>query len=305
MKHWPCRHVGGFGGQYSSLSLILALAARFAPSSCTSTVDSAALQREGVRHSAEIQSWHSFEEHLSEFGQGTPNLNFHIDEGSPRHSNSPTSSVRDDTSATASVGGGGSATGIHPLRRASIVVQELQRRALRSKLRTSRPSTVYTGSGWSIRIFVQLLFALVYYSMIVSRYPQLKQFPSRMSMKLQRQNEVSAALDTTVSNCLLSWFCSGPRAAHTFHSTGILNYWVGCCLMTCCPCLTLWIVESTSGLKEKLGGESRNCCESCLCAFFCSCCVIAQDAESLDLITGVQTRLCEVRVMRPNSGNAA
>lgn len=281
MKHWPGRHDGGFVGQFKNLSLFLIIsAAGIAPGSTAAAF--AVRLPQGPHHRAEIQP-----------EDAEPSDHQRV------HSSASIAALQEVMPAEDA-----EASGVHPLHRASVVVQAIERGSLRNKLAASNKSKLWSGSGWTLRILAQLLFGIFYYSLIVSRYPQLKQFPTRMSTKLQMQNEVSAALDTTVSNCLLSWFCSGPRAAHTFHSTGIMNYWVGCCLMTCCPCLTLWIVNSTSGLKEKLGGESRNCCMGCLCAFFCSCCVIAQDAESLDLITGVQTRICEVRVMRPNSGNS-
>jgi len=148
---------------------------------------------------------------------------------------------------------------------------------------------------WSVRVGAQLLFGLVYYLIIVSKYPALKDVqPSAAAIELQKENEVMATCKVSGTNCLLSWCCSGPRAAHTMHSTGILNYWIGLFAMTCFPCCTLWCVNSFTNLNEKLGGERRNCCMGFLCACCCSCCVIAQDAESLDITMGVKTGFCGI-----------
>merc|ERR1712096_400889 len=91
-----------------------------------------------------------------------------------------------------------------------------------------------------------------------------------------------------------AFFCPGPRAAHTFHSTGVVGYWPSLIFMSCCPCCTLFAANSITELNVTLGGEKRNCCMSCLCSFFCSCCVIAQDAATLDMITGMETGLIGV-----------
>jgi len=145
------------------------------------------------------------------------------------------------------------------------------------------------------RFVAQLIFGLVYYILIVRKYPELKDAqPSSHAVEMQERNEVMATCHVSGRNCLLSWCCSGPRAAHTFHSVGVLNYWPGLCFMTFLPCCTLCLMNAMSDLNVKLGGQRRNFCMSCLCAWCCSCCVIAQDAEALDLTTGARTGLCGV-----------
>merc|ERR1740121_1398092 len=94
--------------------------------------------------------------------------------------------------------------------------------------------------------------------------------------KLQMQTAVGATAMSSFTNCLLSFCCSGPRAAHTLSVTGILNYWAGLLAMTLFPCCTLWFTNSFSDLNVSLGGTRKECCGGCLCAFFCSCCVINQ-----------------------------
>jgi len=150
-------------------------------------------------------------------------------------------------------------------------------------------------NDWVERVVFQLIFGVAYYFLIVSKYPMLDGAkPTAEAIRIQELDELSATFESTMPNCLLSWCCTGPRAAHTFHSAGILDYWVGCFLMSCFPCCTLWIVNSFTDLNEKLGGEKRNFCIGALCACFCSCCIVAQDAQSLDHITGMETGYCGV-----------
>mmetsp|Transcript_13811 Transcript_13811/g.26697 ORF Transcript_13811/g.26697 Transcript_13811/m.26697 type:complete len:243 (+) Transcript_13811:30-758(+) len=151
------------------------------------------------------------------------------------------------------------------------------------------------GNQFFWRIGTQLLFGLMYYLLIVKNYPELKDTePTTLAVDLQKQNEVLALGKVSGPNCILSLCCSGPRAAHTFHSVGELSYWPGLFLMSLLPCCTLWFMNCRSDLNEKIGGQRRGFCMSCLCACCCSCCVIAQDAEALDLTMGVQTGLCGV-----------
>jgi len=143
----------------------------------------------------------------------------------------------------------------------------------------------------SPRIIVQLIFGVLYYCLVVSHYPKLDEVNGGRQVeeakKLQELNEVSAAMEVSLPNCFLSLCCTGPRAAHTFHSTGIMDYWAGCLLMSCCPCITLWIVNSFTELNLRLQGEKKNFCMGAICACFCSCCMVAQDAQSLDYLTGM------------------
>jgi len=152
------------------------------------------------------------------------------------------------------------------------------------------------GSGsWLDRILLQLLFGGLYYYLIVSKYPMLDSVkPTTEAIKLQELDELTATFETSIPNCLLSWCCTGPRAAHTFHSAGVLNFWPGCILMSLFPCCMLWWANSCTDLKEMLGGPKKNCCVGALSACFCSCCLVAQDAQSLDLITGSETHLFSV-----------
>jgi len=159
---------------------------------------------------------------------------------------------------------------------------------------TSPVGSVGSGS-WLDRILLQLLFGGLYYYLIVSKYPMLDSAkPTTEAIKLQELDELTATFETSIPNCLLSCCCTGPRAAHTFHSAGVLNFWPGCILTSLFPCCMLWWANSFTDLREMLGGAKKNCCLGALSALCCSCCLVAQDAQSLDLITGSETHLCSV-----------
>merc|ERR1712146_299829 len=83
--------------------------------------------------------------------------------------------------------------------------------------------------------------------------------------------------------------CYAARAAHTLNATKTLDYWPALAAMVCCPFCTIFYARSFTDMNVKLGGHEKDCLTGCLCSFFCGCCSIAQDAESLDLATGVKT----------------
>merc|ERR1712232_1154729 len=103
------------------------------------------------------------------------------------------------------------------------------------------------------------------------------------------KNEILAVCDATCPVNFHSFCCSGPRAAHTFNSAGVMGYWPGCILMSLFPCCVLWLTNSFTNLNEKLGGKRDNWFKGCVCAMCCSCCMIAKDAQTLDMITGHKT----------------
>jgi len=158
-------------------------------------------------------------------------------------------------------------------------------------------------AGNGLVIILQIVFGIVYFFTVVRNYPTVEavanpeDIPAKVK-DLQDTNEVAALQKVSPSNCLLSWCCPYARAAHTFHATETLNYWCAFALMACFPfwglCCSLFIANSCTPMNKKLGGEERNCLASLACSWFCSCCVIAQDAESMDLLVGVKTGVCSV-----------
>lgn len=147
--------------------------------------------------------------------------------------------------------------------------------------------------------FMILLFAVLYYFLIVRKYPKLPDGDWVSAPVAAREykslNEINAARTASCPVCFHALCCFAPRAAHTFHSAGIMEYWCGCILMQCFPCCTLFCMNQFTTLNERLGGTKRNLCLGALCTFCCSCCVVTQDAQTLDMITGATTGLCGVK----------
>eukprot|EP00929_Paragymnodinium_shiwhaense_P105552 TRINITY_DN70607_c0_g1_i2.p2 TRINITY_DN70607_c0_g1~~TRINITY_DN70607_c0_g1_i2.p2 ORF type:complete len:130 (+),score=22.26 TRINITY_DN70607_c0_g1_i2:575-964(+) len=119
--------------------------------------------------------------------------------------------------------------------------------------------------------------------------------PTEDARKLQEGCEVFAITESSCSNVCLSCCCAAPRTAHTAHVLGVLNYWVVLILMSICPCPMLWYLTSGTDLKTQLGGEQKGCCRGCLSSLFCGCCLVVQDAESLDRTMNVRTTFCGVQ----------
>lgn len=150
-----------------------------------------------------------------------------------------------------------------------------------------------SGSLWSLW---QLVYGAIYYCLVVQKYPQFEGIPTEKSIETQGKNEVTACLtceNSFVIN-LTACLCPAGRAAHTYDKLGLLPYWPGLCLSSFFPCCTLCYMNAATDLNEKLGGEKRSILMACLCSTFCSCCVIAQDAQSLDDCTGATVTLCGV-----------
>lgn len=137
---------------------------------------------------------------------------------------------------------------------------------------------------------LQAIFGVLYYCMVVSNYPYWNG-PTPMSCELQNEMAPTATCKTSPQNCCLAWFCPQARAAHTFDRTGTLDYWCGLIAMFFCPFCTLCYANACTDLNPKLGGQPQNPIMSAACTWLCSCCTIAQDAESLDAATGSASRL--------------
>jgi hypothetical protein len=152
----------------------------------------------------------------------------------------------------------------------------------------------YMGSSFQFCLLLaQAIFSVLYFCMVVSNYPYW-QGPTPMSCQLQAEPAPCAATSTSPANCCLSYLCPQARAAHTFDKTGVLDYWCGVLAMFFCPFCTLCWANACTDLNPKLGGEPANIIASAVCTWCCSCCVIAQDAESLDAATGMRTEPCGV-----------
>lgn len=157
-------------------------------------------------------------------------------------------------------------------------------------------SPVAAQSAGEVVIMLQVFFAIAYFFAVVKNYPKLPegfQVPLEVAA-FQSKSAVRVVCDRRWENVLLACCCPAPRAAHTMDSTGVVDFWPGCVLMAIAPCCTLWLVHSLTKLKDKLATTRQGCLTDCLCASFCGCCVVAQDAIALDMITGARTRLCGI-----------
>lgn len=148
---------------------------------------------------------------------------------------------------------------------------------------------------YSNLVGLQLLLGIIYAIVILRLYPRmpLVSFRERPpeAVNLIRLSPCDALLRCDVSPqiCLSSCCAWGARAAHTYHSTRTMNYWIGLLLMSTLPCCTLFFVAGCCNVRTRLGGMELMFCESCLCSLCCCPCVIAQEAQTLDLVMGVET----------------
>jgi len=158
------------------------------------------------------------------------------------------------------------------------------------------PNDGYYGFSCLPILVWQVVYGAIYYCLVVQKYPHFSGHPTPQARATQSKNEVMAFL-TCENSCvvnLTSAVCWAGRAAHTYDKAGLMPYWPGVFLSALFPCCTLFYMNSCTGLNEKLGGEKRGILMGAICAFFCPCCVIAQDAQSLDECTGAAVTLCGV-----------
>lgn len=157
-------------------------------------------------------------------------------------------------------------------------------------------------------IILNIIIAIVYYVLIVNKYPPHTALPSAGHPNFENarrwQNEVQGSQFGTVektfggvsmSNCLFALFCPYQRNAHTLNRSIGFNYWLGFFATMFCPCCTLWYQHTSTRVNEALAGEKRSCISGFFCAWCCSCCLIATDAEALDIAAGKETYCCGVR----------
>mmetsp|Transcript_51921 Transcript_51921/g.93363 ORF Transcript_51921/g.93363 Transcript_51921/m.93363 type:complete len:331 (+) Transcript_51921:52-1044(+) len=162
-----------------------------------------------------------------------------------------------------------------------------------------------------LRAFAQLVFGVVYFFLIVQHYPRATpngQIPAE-AVQLQKLHPFAAAFQASPKILLCSFCCPGPRTAQTFEITGVMNYWISLVCASCFPCCTLFVASTVTDLHVRLGGQQMGALPGCLSACFCSWCMIAQDAESLDLMMGVRTGLLAMetpqdRMMQAVAGSA-
>lgn len=146
-----------------------------------------------------------------------------------------------------------------------------------------------------VRTLGGLIVGTVYYFRVVRGYPKLadvnqKDTAPYAHLLMSAHECEGCGMATSVVGCC-ALVCPAPRLAHTLHSAGKMNYWLGLVLGTFLqPCMVLYGSGCTS-LRKDLGGDAaaNMVCHRNTCAFCCSCCVIAKQAQALDMKVGWRT----------------
>eukprot|EP00928_Gymnodinium_smaydae_P023550 TRINITY_DN19394_c1_g3_i1.p1 TRINITY_DN19394_c1_g3~~TRINITY_DN19394_c1_g3_i1.p1 ORF type:complete len:259 (+),score=25.37 TRINITY_DN19394_c1_g3_i1:57-779(+) len=153
-------------------------------------------------------------------------------------------------------------------------------------------------------VLLHVGFGVVFYFAVVKRYRSYYFMGSGsdtafdgalLSQEMMMQDPCSAALGACCTkNWWLAMCCTPARQAMTYHVTGILSFFPSLLFSTFCSCCMVWFTSSFTDMNDTLGGNQKNCCEGCVIGFCCSCCVVAQDSEALDLATGSKTGFCSL-----------
>ncbi|CAE8595189.1 unnamed protein product [Polarella glacialis] len=131
----------------------------------------------------------------------------------------------------------------------------------------------------------QGIFATVYYWMVVRSYRALDRLPLQMRhLKILDENPCGAMRHVSLPNGLLSCYCQSARAAHTFEKTGASKYWIGFLAVACFPCCTVSYLQNET--REALGAKRLGLPTNLCYSIFCTFCLVAQQAEALDVATG-------------------
>jgi len=157
----------------------------------------------------------------------------------------------------------------------------------------------------------QLGFALMYKNRVVDRKHVFKPQRSLSSASLGESStkhklpheEIPTTYSFSLLDCwgdgdvaLHTSFCCTTRVADTYHSAGIMDFWVAFFAAMCCPCcFTACLMPCKHGqLRTRLNGSATKACgldDMCL-ACCCTLCVICQEARSVDQVVQVKVRCC-------------
>jgi len=91
-------------------------------------------------------------------------------------------------------------------------------------------------------------------------------------------------------------FCFHSRIADTYHTAGVMDFWLAFCLSVCCPvCFMSCIMPCKHGqLRTRLSDSKTSAwglddmCLACCCA----CCVVCHEARHVDQVVQVRVRCC-------------
>ena len=135
------------------------------------------------------------------------------------------------------------------------------------------------------QMIVQAVFGVIFYFLVASKYEAVKGENAKSTAIMA---EGTCCRIQPGVPCMLAWCCPAATLAHNLNATGSLNYWVALIGALLCPCCTVWYGASFSEHNEKLGGK-KECCNGCMLAFCCNCCLQTQWLQAADAATGQTT----------------
>jgi len=152
------------------------------------------------------------------------------------------------------------------------------------------------------------LFFVIFWFTVVVKYRPLAA-PNELSAQETKKNALTETCHVCCEPvCWTSYCCPTVRWAATLHAANILNFWIVMLIwaaqlvvsvkwpsISFFQCFLYCIPIAFTDLNEKLGGQRDNCCEACLCAFFCCCCVNVKYALALDHATYQEVGCLSVR----------
>jgi Cys-rich protein (TIGR01571 family) len=148
------------------------------------------------------------------------------------------------------------------------------------------------------RIIFQVIFAIIYKNRVVDRKRVLPPALTRPDSVGLPGPDFKYGLCSCFDDCdvcMHTFFCWQTRAADTYHSAGVLDFWLTLIIaLFCSPCFAICVMPfKRSEIRNRLNGGSGGCaCQDCLLSFFCGLCVIVQEARVVDEALGVKTKCC-------------
>jgi len=141
----------------------------------------------------------------------------------------------------------------------------------------------------------QFLFGVVFFCLVVRKYRVPDTLVvSSAARGLMSESSLHACCRVECGTILLASLCAPQRAALTYHAADIMNYWIGLVAMIFCQACTVFGVSAFTDLRKKIGGDDLFSCMGACEACCCSCCVVAQEAQAVDLCTGQEVVCCGV-----------
>ena len=134
------------------------------------------------------------------------------------------------------------------------------------------------------KMFGQFIFGVLWYFSIVKGYKKLTRVPTQVrSAQILEENPLIALRHVGLGNACVSCYCEPSRFALTLDSLGFSQYW--CALSFGISCMPFMLCYFMNPIRKAMGAHNLDCCTVCIYATCCPSCVIAQQAEALDIAT--------------------